>query len=218
MYGSGRNPVNGLEWPISDERAYNQIRGYYTTETVFHGAKFGEVECWDEGNKRCCSRNVENDITKHTTCQLKPKWWNEYAYGWEDGSIQSLHQQVNLADSFPGYIDYNISLGYWGGFTGGVMAGEHGLYPYFGGGFVSPGGGGSVTFSPHNPTTGWNVGFQVQTIAAGQIGYSFGGKGEPSGPFWELGVGAPGGVSLTGYHVWGPFFGTGKEVGPGSNP
>ncbi|MBI5057977.1 MAG: hypothetical protein HZB61_15310 [Nitrospirae bacterium] len=36
------------------------------------------------------------------------------------------------------YVDVNVSLGYWGGGTGGVLIGSEGIYPYAGGGVVSP--------------------------------------------------------------------------------
>jgi RHS repeat-associated protein len=96
MYGRGVSPVNGLEYPIESERAYNEIRGYYTNETIFHGAEFGEVVCWDEGNKRCCTRDKEGDASRHTTCQIKPLWWDAYS-AWEQGSIRSLYSNVSYA-------------------------------------------------------------------------------------------------------------------------
>ncbi|MBI4830176.1 MAG: hypothetical protein HY801_01190 [Candidatus Lindowbacteria bacterium] len=101
------------------------------------------------------------------------------------------------------YIDINVSGGYWGGLTGGVMINGSGLYPYIGGGIVTPGVGGSITASFSNPTHGWNVGLQGQYIVAGQVGYGF---GDGSGPFVEAGAGWPPGASLTGYYVFGPFF------------
>jgi len=84
------------------------------------------------------------------------------------------------------------------------MINNTGIYPYFGGGVVTPGAGASITWSPSTPTTGWNVGLQGQAGVAGQVGYGFGDNG---GWFWEVGGGWPPGASLTGYYAWGPFFG-----------
>jgi RHS repeat-associated protein len=102
------------------------------------------------------------------------------------------------------YIDLNISAGFGLGVTGGVLFNNTGIYPYFGGGIVTPGGGGSLTWSPNDPGPGWNAGVQAQYGAAAQFGYGFGPKG---GPFGEYGVGWPPGGAITGYYVWGPFGG-----------
>lgn len=99
------------------------------------------------------------------------------------------------------YIDINVSVGFWGGGTGGIMISPEGIYPYAGGGVVSPPGGVSITWSPSDPTTGWNVGLQAGYWAGGQVGYGF---GEGGGPFWEVGFATPG-ASLTGYYVWEPW-------------
>lgn len=106
------------------------------------------------------------------------------------------------------YVDVNVSLGYWGGGTAGVLVNNSGVYPYAGGGIVSPPGGISVTWSPSDPTTGWNVGLQGGYWGGGQVGYGF---GEGGGPFWEGGFVTPGG-SLTGYYVWDPFWGPKKPI------
>jgi RHS repeat-associated protein len=99
------------------------------------------------------------------------------------------------------YVDINVSLGYWGGGTVGVLIGSEGIYPYAGGGVVSPPGGVSVTWSPSDPMAGWNVGLQGGFFGGGQIGYGF---GEGGGPFWEVGFVTPGG-SLTGYYAGDPW-------------
>jgi len=103
------------------------------------------------------------------------------------------------------YIDMNISGGFWLGFTGGILISPSGVYPYVGGGIVTPGVGGSVTWSPSDPTTGWYVGIQGQAGLAGQVGYGFGKGGSW---FWEVGVGGGYptlfGGSITGYYVFGP--------------
>jgi len=103
------------------------------------------------------------------------------------------------------YVDINISGGFWLGVTGGILISPGGVYRYVGGGVVTPGVGGSVTWSPSDPTTGWNVGIQGQGGLAGQVGYGFGKGG---GWFWEAGVGGGYptlfGGSITGYYVFGP--------------
>ncbi len=116
------------------------------------------------------------------------------------------------------YFDFNVTLGDWVVITFGVMTNNYGWYPYFGVGGVTPGARGAITASNDQPTPGWNVGLQGQRGAAGQVGYSFGGYGHPSGWFSEIGLGFPPGLSLTGYYVWGPFFGNTCEEGEGHNP
>ena len=100
------------------------------------------------------------------------------------------------------YIDINVALGYWGGVTGGILIGPKGIYPYGGGGVISPPGGISVTLSPMDPTTGWNVGLQGGYWVGGQVGYGF---GEGGGPFVEGGFVFPLGGSITIYYVWDPW-------------
>jgi len=79
-------------------------------------------------------------------------------------------------------------------------------YIYVGGGAVTLGIGGSITWSPSSPTAGWNIGLQGSAGGAAQIGYGFGRGGSF---FWELGLGGsyPSliGASLTGYYILGPF-------------
>ena len=103
------------------------------------------------------------------------------------------------------YIDINLSGGWWGGGTTGILIGGEGIYTYEGGGFVTPGGGGSITWSPQSPSTGWNVGLQGSFIVSGQVGYSF----KDRNKFWEVGVGASyptlGGASATAYYVHEPW-------------
>jgi len=108
------------------------------------------------------------------------------------------------------YIDINVSGGFFGGVTAGLMCNGSGLYPYFGGGLVTPGAGASITVSPSTPSSGWNIGLQGQGGVAGQVGYSFG--EDCGGWFWEGGGGWPPGASLTGYYVWGPFLGSKPKV------
>lgn len=103
------------------------------------------------------------------------------------------------------YVDINISGGYWGGGTGGILIGSKGIYGYEGGGVVTPGIGGAITWSPQNPATGWNIGIQGTAGLAYQQGYSFKDKSS----FWEAGIGASyptvAGASATGYYVHEPW-------------
>lgn len=89
-------------------------------------------------------------------------------------------------DDWPGYIDINVTAGFWGGITFGWIATSSETEFYVGGGLVTPGVSGSITYSPSDPTPGWAVGLSGAAVVAGQVGYSF---GEGGGSFWELGIG-----------------------------
>jgi len=113
-----------------------------------------------------------------------------------------LNNPVNWIDPFGlWYIDINVSLGYWGGGTGGILIGSKGIYPYSGGGIVSPPGGIAITWSPSDPTPGWTVGAQGGYWGGFQYGQSFGDGGST---FWEVGFVTPG-FSVTGYYVDEPW-------------
>lgn len=111
---------------------------------------------------------------------------------------------VNFVDPYGlWYIDINVSAGFWGGGTGGIIIGPEGVYSYGGGGAMSSPGF-SVTWSPDDPSPGWNVGFQGGYLGGFQTGYAFGKNGKGKGPFTEFGFVTPG-VSLTGYYVSEPW-------------
>jgi hypothetical protein len=97
------------------------------------------------------------------------------------------------------YVDVNVSYSWWGLTpTGGILFGCEGIYIYGGGGVSFPPGlGFTATWSPLNPTPGWNRGVTIMTPLniGGQVGYDF------YDWFWEIGVGKPG-VSFTRFHVW----------------
>ncbi len=94
------------------------------------------------------------------------------------------------------YIDVNISYSWHGAvLTGGVIFSDTGIYSYGGGGGGWPGPGFSLTWSPHNPTPGWNFGAQAGYWGGGQWGTDLAGN-----PFWEVGFVTPGGA-VTGYYV-----------------
>lgn len=103
------------------------------------------------------------------------------------------------------YIDINVSGGFWVGATGGVLINDNGVYPYFGQGLITPGIGGSITWSSSDPTPGWNFGIQGSGIIAGQLGYALDG-----GRFTEVGFGGSfpmiWGFSYMPYMVFPPLF------------
>lgn len=113
---------------------------------------------------------------------------------------------VNFVDPYGlWYIDINITGGFGGGVTGGIMIGPEGIYPYEGPVATSPGIGGAIMWSSDNPTTGWNITAQVVGIIAGQGGYSF----KTNSYFKEIGIGGAfptvGGISGGGYFVHEPW-------------
>jgi len=102
------------------------------------------------------------------------------------------------------YIDINVNvhLLYGFGITFGAMIGREGLYPYVGGGLVSPPASISITWSPYDPTPAWNKGIQIgipKLWVGGQKGYSY----ENCQDYWEVGFATPG-VTVTEFYVWGP--------------
>jgi len=130
--------------------------------------------------------------------------------GFQNRYVYVAHNPITRLDPFGlWYVDINISGGYWLGITGGIMINDTGIFPYLGGGFVTPGVGGSLTVSPSDATTGWNAGLQAGYWGGGQVGYGF---GQGGGFFWEVGLVTPG-ASLTGFYVFDPF-----KFGPDSPP
>jgi len=102
------------------------------------------------------------------------------------------------------YIDLNIGFGFpiFLGPTGGLVFSSQGIQMYGGGGLMTPGLGGSLTWGGGS-SHGFNAALQVAPIVAVQRGYTF---GEDGGWFTEYGVGW--GASLTAYGVskpWNPF-------------
>jgi hypothetical protein len=74
--------------------------------------------------------------------------------------------------------------------------GSIGVYPYIGGGLMTPGPGATVTFSPDNVSGGFNAELQGSYGVAGAIGVDEGGNS-----FTSFGGGAPG-ASATVYYVF----------------
>jgi len=161
-------------------------------------------------------------FTAHNLYNYRARWYDPKTGRWLSNDPIGISGGLNLY-AFCGnnavnfrdprgrsYIDINFGGGWWLGITFGVLINGSGFYPYFGGGAVTPGAGASLTWSPSNPSHGWSVGLQGQAVIAGQVGYGF---DECGGWFWELGAGWPPGASLTGYYIWGPFFGT-KQPNP----
>jgi len=112
-----------------------------------------------------------------------------------------LGDPVNFLDPLGlWYIDFNFSLAYWGGVTGGIIIGSEGIYTYGGGGVISPLGGIAITVSPLEPSPGWNIGLQSGYWAGFQYGYSL----KDKNTFWELGFVTPG-FGGTAYNVSEPW-------------
>jgi len=112
---------------------------------------------------------------------------------------------VNYRDPYGfWYVDIGVSIG-WLGLAGisGVMIGPEGIYKYAGGGSgfsYPPGAGLSITWSPNDVKTGWNVGLQYGHWIGEQRGYSLWGEEKMAEPFWEIGLVTPG-FSLTEFYV-----------------
>ena len=70
---------------------------------------------------------------------------------------------------------------------------------------MTPGVGGSVTWSPSSITTGWTASIQASAVVAVQAGASL----RTGEKFGEIGLGASAptvvGIGLTGYYVWDPI-------------
>lgn len=123
-----------------------------------------------------------------------------------------LNDPANNYDQFGlWYIDLNFSIGFWAGGTWGIMIGSEGVYIYGGGGVVSPPGGVALTWSPSDPTPGWNTGIQAGFGVGGQVGAAWGpcgedfsNFGEGAETFWEVGLVTPG-FSITNYYVYEVF-------------
>lgn len=87
---------------------------------------------------------------------------------------------------------------------------------------MSPGLGGSLTWSNSDISPGVNAALQLAAIFTGQGGYAFG-KGCAKGSwFWEIGIGGSlptlVGGSLTGYYVFGSFSFEALDKGLGLTP
>jgi hypothetical protein len=97
------------------------------------------------------------------------------------------------------YIDVNVGIGWQGKVgTGGVIFSDKGIYYYVGGGGGTSGPAAAVTWSPFDPTPGWNFGFQF-----GGVYGLFGGQGGADihgNPFLEGGLVSPG-FAVTAFYV-----------------
>ena len=108
---------------------------------------------------------------------------------------------VNYVDPFGlDYTDFCVSGGAWVGGCAGVMMCSSGNYEYHGFGFTTPGVAASLTWSPLEPSPGYQAAMQL-TCPKGtvQIGWTFG-----EGPFCELGAGYGFGISAMCIHVDAP--------------
>lgn len=110
-----------------------------------------------------------------------------------------------------GYYDLNFGIGVplfgipLGVTFGGMLHGNR-IYPYFGGGAMTPGFTFLFTGSPNNPAPGYYGAFQAQAGAGFQVGTNL---QDVRDYFWEVGGGwgfpSPVGASLTGYKVFQPI-------------
>ena len=136
--------------------------------------------------------------------QLQPQGLNGYDYVQNNPARfrDPLGWEKEEKCPSTGYVDINFSFGtkWFLGATGGVVLSNRGVFPYIGGGIVTPGPSGAVTGSPFEPTPGWNVGLQGTFILSGQVGVD-----KNRDLFWEVGFGGPAGAALTGYYIFGPF-------------
>ncbi len=173
-------------------RQYDSESGLYFYRNRYYDAGVGRFITQDpsltlNANSRLVPYLLMNNLSSPAELQ-------KYLY--------CVNNPVNRTDPLGlWYIDINFSGGWWGGGTGGIMIGPEGIYAYAGGGVVSPGGSVSITWSPQDPSTGWNVGAQGAAGISYQKGYSFKDKSK----FWEIGVGLPAGFSVTGYYVDEPW-------------
>jgi RHS repeat-associated protein len=98
------------------------------------------------------------------------------------------------------YIDINITGGFIFGVTGGLQINSSGVYPYLGGGLVTPGVSASVTGSLQDPSPEtWSIGLQAADVITVQVGRTVGSEGEW---FLEGGGGFPPGASLTTFYTF----------------
>jgi RHS repeat-associated protein len=96
------------------------------------------------------------------------------------------------------YVDvgFSFGFGFGGGVVGGVYLGPDGIHPYAGGGFMTPGPGGSVMVSPGSPSPGcWSVQVSGGNVLGSAVGYGGGSS------FWEVGLTTPG-ASWVNYYTW----------------
>lgn len=75
------------------------------------------------------------------------------------------------------------------------------IYPYIGGGFMTPGFSMAVTWGPSEPTPGLNVAGTLAPYGAYQRGYAWGKDGS-GGWYSEAGGAYPPSASLTAFWVW----------------
>jgi RHS repeat-associated protein len=120
---------------------------------------------------------------------------NFYAY--------ALNDPLGLMDPLGlWYIDAGGSFGFGNGtgVVGGLFIGPDGIFPYYGGGYMTPGPGGSLMWSPGSPSPGcWSTQVGGGYWLGGAAGYG-GGSG-----FWEVGLSTPG-ASWVDYYTGDALF------------
>ncbi len=125
-----------------------------------------------------------------------------------NGYVYCLNNPIKSTDPLGlWYIDINLSGGFWGGGTAGILIGSKGIHLYEGVGAVTPGVSGAIMFSPFDVKEGWNIGLQ----AVGGIAYQRTTEliSKENNYSWEVGAGIAyptfWGASLTGYYVHEPW-------------
>jgi RHS repeat-associated protein len=136
---------------------------------------------------------------------------NLYAYAGND--------PVNRIDLFGReYTNLNISAGFIGGITFGVLIGHYGpggqtlgIHPYLGGGLMTPGVTVAETFSTGSVSVGSNFAFSGQAFLAGSGGWGYNDPNpeslllSPGSSSFEGGLGFGLGLAATYFHVWNPI-------------
>lgn len=116
---------------------------------------------------------------------------NFYAY--------ALNDPLGLMDPLGlWYIDVGFSFGFanGNGVVGGYFIGSDGVHAYAGGGYMTPGPGASLMWSPGSPSPGcWSTQVSAGYGLGGAVGYGGGSGG------WQVGLTTPG-ASWVDYYTW----------------
>jgi len=154
------------------------------------------------------------------------RWTSADPIGFPDGPNQHFYAAVpNMGMDVMGldYLDISFSYGssYGVGVIGGIYVspsstGGFSVSPYIGGGLMTTGPAGSISFSPNNVSPkswSWQVSATVPQTGVGVNSGSFGGGVTNSGndgfntsiSYVEAGIGLPNGVSATTYYTFDEF-------------
>lgn len=197
------NPVNLIDPDGLDPVWVHSINEnlYFSVSEEDYNASYNSVDGYE------LVTNTGADGLVFTLNNLQGSYANDSAYQALEGSQVYLGTDGRfqpVAGDVPsslGYMDLNLSYGspIFIGVTGGLMVdnnGGIGIYPYIGLGLVTPGPGGSLTFSPDSVSGGLNAELQGAYGIAGSVGADEGGNS-----FTSVGGGTPG-PSATAYYVF----------------